>query len=160
MSKKNDFTIINDLKEHATYLESIAQAPISACGAFQCDDTLGSGAEAGIDPSPPRLFLYFSGAPCLHMSPRPLTIAVPDGYLLTNFKADGTFNGQFIRFSDTGFRTVVFGRELLQCLATFDCVYLRFGIIFFCRRLCTADTAGSTTAAPVLFIQEPGYIFL
>ena len=29
MAKKNDFTIINDLKEHATYLESIAQAPIN-----------------------------------------------------------------------------------------------------------------------------------
>ena len=29
MTKKNDFTIINDLKEHACYLENIAQAPIN-----------------------------------------------------------------------------------------------------------------------------------
>ena len=37
MAKKNDFTIINDLKEHATYLESIAQAPISPEFAFRLE---------------------------------------------------------------------------------------------------------------------------
>ena len=37
MSKKNDFTIINDLKEHATYLESIAQAPINPEFAFRLE---------------------------------------------------------------------------------------------------------------------------
>ena len=37
MSKKNSFSIINDLKEHATYLEAIAQAPINPEFSFRLE---------------------------------------------------------------------------------------------------------------------------
>ncbi len=37
MSKKNEYTIINDLKEHACYLENIAQAPINPEFAYKLE---------------------------------------------------------------------------------------------------------------------------